>query len=813
MLKNFFKTSIRTLINGRLFTLINITGLAVGIACFIILSLFIVDELSYDNFYNNSDNIYRVYVEMFINGEENITSKTAAPTGPVLFDNFPEVVSYTRLGQFVDPVFKSGDKAFKEWEVFAVDSAFFDIFSIKFISGDPKTALTEPYTIILTEEMSRKYFGDESAYGKILVTEDNVNYLVTGVIENFPKNSHFKCNFITSIYHHKEHAEQDWLNLYYSTYIVLRDGTDPAEFEKKLRIVRDDYFAPQVEKVLGQTMEDFYASGNRYEFKIQPLSSIYLYSTRDYGIDLNSEWGEVKTSDISYVYIFSIVAVFILLIAVINFMNLSTARSEKRVKEVGIRKTLGSNKSHLIGQFITESIVISFISCLFALVLVELLLPLFNNLAGKELNLEFVNHSLTIPILLLGVIVVGILAGSYPAFYLSSFQPVQIFKNNVGSQNRKSKLRSILVIAQFSISITLLISTFLIRNQLEYMLHKNLGLNKDYLITIYGVDNLDKQINTFKQELLQDSRVISATYSLEIFRSGIPGSGYYLGKSTIGSPILTQVIDADPDFLDTYQINLKEGRFFREDFSTDTTSVVINETIVQDYAIEDPVGKIMMKIENDKTPEYYRIIGVVSNFNYESLHKNIKPLVIHFHKPRQNSVLVARLSSNELSETISYIKDTWSKFTGNDNLQYRFVDDTIARMYENEKRTSVISGIFTFIAIFIACLGLFALAAFVTEQKTKEIGIRKVLGASVIEITALLSKQFTRWVLIANLIAWPAAYYFIQTWLQDFAYRIEIGWSIFIYAALLALFIALITISFQTIKAALANPTDSLKYE
>ena len=813
MFKNYLKTSIRSVINGRLFTAINIAGLAIGITCFIILSLFITDELSYDRFNEKADQVYRIYVNMFINGEESITSKTAAPTGQSLIDNFPEVLGYTRLGQFFDPVFTYGDKSFKEWEIFAVDSAFFDIFSIKFVEGNPHTALAEPNSIILTEEMSEKYFGDENAFGKILVTDKKENYLVTGVIENFPANSHFSCNFITSIYQYKEHEEQDWLNLNYSTYIILRKDVDPEVFENKLKYIVDKYVKPHAEKALGISMEQFYTAGNRYNIKIQPLPSIYLYSTRDYGIDLNTEWGEVKTSDISYVYIFSIVAIFILLIAIINFMNLSTARSERRSKEVGIRKTLGSNKKHLIWQFITESVVISFISCLLALVLVEILLPFFNNLSGKELRLELINNIHTIPFLVIGVIIVGILAGSYPAFYLSSFQPIHVLKTNSGTNNRKSNLRSVLVILQFSISIALLIGTLLIKDQLDFIQNKNLGFNKEHLVTVYGVDNLNNQEMAFKDELLKDSRVISVTYSGEMFRSGIPGNGYFFDKTKENGPVLCQYIDADYDFLETYQITLKEGRFFQKEFSTDTVAVVINEAIVNEHGITNPVGKVISRIRGTSTPEYYRIIGVINNFNYESLHKNIRPLVIHLHKPRQNSICTIRLSSENPVATITSIKNKWKEFTGKENFYYRFVEENISRLYENEERTSIIAGVFTFLAIFIACLGLFALAAFITEQKTKEIGIRKVLGASIPEVVVLLSKQFTKWVIIANLIAWPVAYYFMNTWLQDFAYRIEIGWTIFVSAGLLALVIAVLTISYQTIKAALANPVKSLKYE
>ena len=811
----------------KIFSFINIAGLAIGIVCFLTLALFILDELSYDNYNKNADQIYRVIVKQNINGIESINSKTPGPLGPTLLEQLPETVSYTRIGYYGQYRLRYKDKVFNEGNIYAVDSSFFDVFTLSFIEGDPRTALVNPNTMVITETAAKKYFGNENPLGKTLTVERsfkadylnqdkgyvdrNESFLITGLIKDFPRNSSFRCNFLSSISTYK--INKYWLDLWYSTYIVLKKGTNAGEYEKKLQDIVYNKVGPLAKGILGVTLEDFIKAGNTYAYQLQPLKSIYLYSQKDYGIDLNTEWGDIKNSDITYVYVFSAIAFFILIIAVINFMNLVTARSEKRSKEVGIRKTLGSNKLKLIWQFIGEAILMSFLSVLLAIMLLEIILPLFNSLVGKELKLNFINFY-TIPLLLVFIIIVGVLSGSYPAFYLSSFQPLHVLKSNFLKGKKKSGIRSVLVIMQFSISITLLIGTIIIKNQLDYIQTKNLGFNKEHLFSIMNAGVLDKKVHPFKVELLKNSNVLSVTNSSQMFRAGIPGNGYLYNKKYGTDPTGCQFVDVDYDFLKTYQIKLKEGRFFSEAFSTDSSAVLINEAAERIFGDKNPVGKEVTRIGKNEWRKTFKIIGVIKDFNYESLHYNIRPLVLHLHSPTEaDNYITVRIASGDPRKTIDYIKNNWDKFAAGDYMYSRFVDENLARLYESEQKTSIITTIFSLLAIIIASLGVFGLSAFVAEQKTKEIGIRKVLGASISEIILLLSKEFAVWVLISNIIAWPVAYYVMNNWLRNFAYRINMSWSVFVLAGLLALVIALVTVSFQTIKAAKANPINSLKYE
>ena len=811
----------------KIFSFINIAGLAIGIVCFLTLALFILDELSYDNYNKNADQIYRVIVKQNINGIESINSKTPGPLGPTLLEQLPETVSYTRIGYYGQYRLRYKDKVFNEGNIYAVDSSVFNVFTLSFIEGDPRTALVNPNTMVITETAAKKYFGNENPLGKTLTVERsfkadylnqdkgyvdrNENFLITGLIKDFPRNSSFRCNFLSSISTYK--INKYWLDLWYSTYIVLKKGTNAGEYEKKLQDIVYNKVGPLAKGILGVTLEDFIKAGNTYAYQLQPLKSIYLYSQKDYGIDLNTEWGDIKNSDITYVYVFSAIAFFILIIAVINFMNLVTARSEKRSKEVGIRKTLGSNKLKLIWQFIGEAILMSFLSVLLAIMLLEIILPLFNSLVGKELKLNFINFY-TIPLLVVFIIIVGILSGSYPAFYLSSFQPLHVLKSNFLKGKKKSGIRSVLVIMQFSISITLLIGTIIIKNQLDYIQTKNLGFNKEHLFSIMNAGVLDKKVHPFKVELLKNSNVLSVTNSSQMFRAGIPGNGYLYNKKYGTDPTGCQFVDVDYDFLKTYQIKLKEGRFFSEAFSTDSSAVLINEAAERIFGDKNPVGKEVTRIGKNEWRKTFKIIGVIKDFNYESLHYNIRPLVLHLHSPTEaDNYITVRIASGDPRKTIDYIKNTWDKFAAGDYMYSRFVDENLARLYESEQKTSIITTIFSLLAIIIASLGVFGLSAFVAEQKTKEIGIRKVLGASISEIILLLSKEFAVWVLISNIIAWPVAYYVMNNWLRNFAYRINMSWSVFVLAGLLALVIALVTVSFQTIKAAKANPINSLKYE
>jgi len=813
MLNNFLKVIFRNLIKHKTHSIINIIGLAVGITCFIALFLFVLDEMGYDSFNEKADRIYRVGISSSINGNASNTSKTPWPLGATLKNNFPEVENYTRIGFFGQHDIRYRDKFFREGGIYAIDSTYFDIFTLPFIYGNPETALVNPNSVVITESTAKKYFGNENPLGKQFIVDDTTTYNITGVMKDFPKSSHFSSNFLLSMSTYKQSESQNWINSEVTTYVLFKQKIIDKEFEKKLSGLVETKVGPQAEAIMGINLKNFLTNGNRYGYFVQPLTSIYLYSQPRYNIELNTEWGDVKTSNIYYSYIFLAIGTFILLIAIFNFMNLATAKSEGRAKEVGIRKTLGSDRTKLIWQFITESVFTCLLSVIAAYIILQFVLPVFNSFVGRNLTLNLFDNLYTIPLLVLFALFVGVLAGSYPAFYLSSFQPSHILKSKSGK--RKSSLRSALVIIQFAISITLIIGTLIVKSQLHYILNKDLGFRKDHLIVINNASALGKRVETFRQVLTENPNVVSSTNSSLMFQTGIPGASFRLDGRPESEFYSCQLLDIDYDFLKTYQISLSNGRFLSKEYSTDTSAVVLNETAAKLFNVDNPVDKIIFNVNTrTKGSTPYRIIGIVKDFNYESLHMNIRPLAFRISPVKQAaSLLSIRIRSNDFQSTINSIKESWLNFTDGRNINCTILNENLQNMYRNELRIETVTTVFSSLAIFIACLGLFGLAAFVTEKRVKEIGIRKVLGASIFEIVILLSKEFTKWVMLANIIAWPVAYYIMNNWLQDFAYRINLSWTVFIISGLLALIIALATVSYQAIKAAIANPVESLKYE
>lgn len=774
--------------------------------------MFVRDELSFDKFHKNANEIYRAYVDININGKEVINGKTAAPLGFTITKNFPEVISFARLGYFGAHNLRVGENIFRETNMYGADSTYFNLFDLPFIVGDQYTALKHPNSIVLTEKMAEKYFGTQSALGKSIIVDGISSYMVTGVVKDLSSHSFISCDFLVSMSTYPESTNDDWLNMGYYTYLLLKKGTNAAQLEDKLKKIVLDYVGPQASKMLGVPIQQFIDKGNRYAFRLQPFTSMHLYSARKYGIDSNTEYGNVKTGDIIYVYIFLAVAVFILLVAVINFMNLSTARSEKRGKEVGVRKTLGSGRSKLINQFLTESTLTVSIAVVIALVLIELVLPAFNEIAGRKLVTDYTGNIYTIPALIAFTLVVGVIAGSYPAFFLSSYQAVDILKTGV--RKRKATLRSFLVVTQFSISIALIIAMIVVRSQLYYLQEKNLGFNKEQLFVIFNGSELGNAIKPFKEELLKNSKVVSATNHSLMFASGVPGNGYLYNRTAGTDPMPFQFLNVDCDFVKTYGATLIKGRFFSKDFTTDSNAVVINEAAMKECGTANPIGQMLSAIDVSGVSKQYTIIGVVKDFNFESLHTQIRPLVFHLGPVQQPaSIITVRIQPGDMETTIGFIETTWERFSKNEKCRYNFLDQSLTNLYDREKRTGTIATLFSCLAIFIACLGLFGLAAFITEQRTKEIGIRKVVGASITEIVMTISKPFLFWVLIANLIAWPAAYVIMYKWLQNFAYRTNIHFWTFLVAGIAALLISLLTVGFQAFASARSNPIKSLRTE
>ncbi len=807
MFKNYLRVALRNLKNYKAFSLINIIGLAVGVATCLAIFLYVKSELSYDRFNVNADQIYRVYLNAKINGHDINSALSSAPLGSSLTTEFPEIINYTRVRGFGSPVMRYGDKVFSEGRFYWADSTFFKLFTVKFLKGNPETALNRPDAVVITQEMAKKYFGNENPLGKLLNADNRRNFMVTGVVKAFPQNSHFHFDFLGSLSTYSQSAGQSWLSNNYYTYLLLRKGTDPKALTEKINNYARKFIGPQLKLIAGISFDQFKAAGNRYDYELQPLTSIHLYSHLELEIEPNG--------NIIYIYIFSAIAIAILLIACINFMNLSTARSEKRAKEVGIRKTLGSNKSQLIRQFIIESTIMAAIAVFVAIVIVELLLPVFNEVSGKQLSLGILNNIYAIPLLIIFTLIIGTIAGSYPAFFLSSFQPIEVLKKDKRKGSRNSRLRSGLVIFQFSVSIILFIGTIIVYSQLNYIQNKDLGFDKEQMVVINKTDDLAAQLESFKQNLLSNPKILSVSNTTEIPGNSFSSNGVQVAGESAQSTQILWDLYTDYGFLKTYKITLDQGRFFSKEHPSDTMAVVLNEAAVSVLGLKSPIGKGIKALGSGSSADNtYKIIGVVKNFNFESLHQKIKPLAIQLLRSGSYGKYVnVRIAPGDYQSTIAFMAKTWKKFAGGEEFDYNFFDQDWAHLYFAEQNTSKIASIFSFLAIFIASLGLLGLAAFVTEQRTKEIGIRKVLGASILEIILLLSKEFAKWVILANIIAWPLAYYVMHNWLNNFAYKTAISWWIFPVSGIIALLTAFATVSAHAIKAARANPIKSLRYE
>jgi putative ABC transport system permease protein len=807
MIENYLRVAFRNLRNYKAYSFINIAGLSVGIACCIIIVLFVREELSYDRYNVHADQIYRPGFEATFNGREIKSALSPAPMGATVFRDLPEVAAYTRLHYEGSCVIRYENKTFVEEKLFWADSSLFDVFTLPLVAGNPKTALTQPNTVVITESTARKYFGNDNPIGKFLNVDNRTGYMVTGVMKDVPRTSHFHPDFLASLTSVSDGRNPNWLSNNYYTYFLLKKGTDPADFKRKIENELVTHAGPQLKAVTGVSMDQFLSAGNKVGFILQPLTSIHLNSHLDYELEQNG--------DISTVYIFSAIAIAILLIACINFINLATARSEKRSKEVAIRKTLGSPRSHLVWQFMAESVMMSGAAVLLAIGIVEVLLPFFNDTTGTKLSLGLFADPLAIPFLVVLTIAVGVIAGSYPAFYLSSFRPVDVLKSKGEKGGRKSFLRNGLVVFQFAISITLFIGTLVIFNQLMYVQTKNLGFDREESLVIYRTGDLSGQIRSFEHELRENKDIVAVTNS-----SGIPGnqysdSGFWLEGTGVSQLVDLRTMRADYDFAKTYGLRMADGRFFSKEHPSDSAAVVVNEEVERAFGVKDIVGKYLVLPGETKADQMrLQVVGVLKDFNYHSLHEPIRPLVISLLPDTEAaSFVTVRLAPGNHLNTISYIESAWKKYAGNEEFTFGFLDDELQQLYSADRRTSRIAGAFSVLAIFIASLGLLGLAAFTTEQRTKEIGIRKVLGASVPEVIALLSGQFTRWVLIANVVAWPLAYYIMNKWLQNFAYRVDISIWTFVLSGVLALTIALATVSSHAIKAATANPVESLRYE
>ena len=808
MLLNYLKIAWRTLRKQQGFTFINIFGLAVGLACCMLIMLYVLDELSYDRYNTKADRIYRVQTNIKFGGNDMRFAASPDPIGPTLKKDYPQVEQFVRLHQRGTWLVKRVDDPtnLREDNITFADSTLFDVFTLPLLSGDPKRALAAPNTVVISESAAKRHFGNQNPMGQSLVFDNRKTFRVSGVMRDMPINSHFRSDFFLSMLN-DDYPWGQWISNNHHTYIVLKPGTDAQAFAKNFNTVIEKYVGPQAMKMIGTTMEQFRKAGNQLGYWLIPVTDIHLHSKQQ---------GELAPNgDIQYVYIFSAVALFILLIACINFMNLATARSANRAKEVGVRKVMGSERQQLIGQFMTESILTTVLAMLLAVCLVSVALPGFNTIAAKELRIVQLVSPYYLPVLIALPIVVGLLAGSYPAFFLSSFQPITVLKGKINVNFRSVGLRSGLVVFQFMMSVVLIIGTLIVYRQITYIQTKNVGFNRDQLLTVNDVYAIGKQAETFRQEVLRLPGVVSGSISgyLPTPSNRSDNSFFAEGQADLNKGINMQNWGVDYDYVKTLGMQIVQGRNFSRAFGSDSTGIIVNEAAVRILGFKDPIGKRIWGFDDPqlKARKTYTIIGVVKNFHFESLRRNIGALSMIL-QPNSGSASF-RVSSANVPDLMKQIEAKWKQIAPGQPFSYQFMDDSFDEMYRAEQRIGTIALTFAALAILIACLGLFGLAAFMAEQRTKEIGVRKVLGASVTSIIGLLSKDFLKLVLIAIVIASPLAWYAMNQWLSDFAYKIDIEWWMFALAGLLAVGIALVTVSFQSIKAALMNPVKSLRSE
>jgi putative ABC transport system permease protein len=817
MLKNYFKIAWRSIQKSKMMFAINVTGLALGIATCLVISLFVLDEILYDRFNEKANQIVRVNLSAKMGDELIDESSVMAPVAQTFKNEFPEVLTTTRLLKTADiakivynsQTFRSGKSAM-------VDSTFFNVFSINFIKGNAKNALNRPNTVVLTQKQAKAYFGNEDPINKILEIKDqgvyaqsgyvdlSGLYTVTGIIEEIPANAHFHFDILTSMAGNPDGLSPSWLNGNYHTYLLLSKQANLAQLETKMKLIPEKYMSSQIKSGMGMTFKEFLNKGNKVGFKLLPLTDIHLYS--DYKFELEQS-GDIKT-----VYIFSAIALFMLFIACINFMNLSTASASKRVKEIGMRKVLGSEKSQLIFQFLTEAFLATLVAMLLASLIFFFAIPFFNQISGKTYAIQDLLNAQILAVLVLLTLIISVFAGAYPAFFMSGFKPLQALKNRFSTGNTKG-IRSGLVVFQFAISATLIIGTLVVGKQMQFIKNKDIGYDRKHLIVIRQAGLLGKNFEAFRAELKKDSRIKSISTSA--FLPAGPSDNFATVVSPLSDPmqrIRAKNYNIDEEYIPTLSMKMLAGRNFSKEAGTEKNNIIINESAIKAFGLKpNPIGQTVMEsVGTDKPKEILTIVGLVKDFHARSLHEKIDPLIMRYN-PYYG--LIIKVNSENSADLINSMKSKWTSYGTGEPFSYAFLDELYNETYQKEANMNSILRIFAILTIFVACLGLFGLVTFTTEQRFKEIGIRKVLGSSVPQIVGLLSKDFLKLIVVSFLIAFPLGYYVMQNWLQDFEYRTELNWWIFLVAGIATVVIAFTTISYRSIQAALMNPVKSLKSE
>jgi ABC-type antimicrobial peptide transport system permease subunit len=782
MIKNYFKIALRNIKRNSTYSILNISGMAIGMASAILILLWVQDEWSFDRNFRNANELFRVIENQNLTtGGNSLIVPVPGALAHALKEEYPEIIRAVRLCPNPLTLQKKGE--FIEETVISTDKDFLKMFGIRFIRGDINTALDDPHSIVITEETAKKYFGNEEALGKTVASR-GFNVTVTGVVKSMPENSHIQFNILIPVeWLSLLAAHTDGWNERFNTYIELKKGTES--------------------KILEAKIHDFIKRHNKEsnsEIFLQNIKKVHLYSLGKYFAD------SYGTGDITYVRILSMIAVFILIIACINFLNLSTAQSSRRAREIGVRKVAGANKRKIVIQFLGESLLIVLVAHVIAMILVELLLPGFNSLIGKQLFVNYQSAGLYIGLITV-VLFCGLLAGSYPAFYLSSLKPLDVIKGVINKNPGNTGFRRSLVIFQFSLSILLIICTLIVKTQLKYIQNKNLGFNKDNIgYFMFPTRPDDPKLETFKKELSNNPDILSVTRAWNPFYNEGTMNGFSWAGKKESDDIYFHMIGADVDYAKTYKLEIQEGRFFSSEFSTDNTAIVINEEAAKILGFRNPIGEIITTSRGSKL----NIIGVVKDFHIQSLHYKIGPLIM---QTGSSNNFYIKMKPNKIISTVESVKKTYKSFDPGLPIDFHFLDDDYDNLYRTEQRMGKIFSYFSFLAIIISCLGLIGLSSFMTERRTKEIGIRKINGAKSFEIFFLLSKEYILWVLISIVIANPIAWYFMHKWLQKFAYRIEIRWWVFALTGAIVLVVALLTVGFQSYRAASKNPVEALRYE
>ncbi len=808
MIKNYIRITLWNLKRHPGFSFINISGLATGMAAFVLIVLFIQNERSFDQHNEHAQNVYQVILDAAVAGQEFLTSSSPAVMATKFQEDFPEIEAAVRINAYSsDALVTVGETPYYEAGFVMADSSLFDVFTIPFLAGDPATALNMPNTMVISETIARKYFGNSDPIGQTVRHDNRNDYEITGVFADLPQTSFFRPEVIASFLTSERWNDQIWLNNSFNTFIRLSDGSNSEALKAKFPDFLRTYVGPQIEQFTGMPYDEALSSGIRYQWDLERLSEIYLYSKAQDQIG--------PTGDIRYLYILGIIALIVLTIACINFMNLSTARATGRAREVGIRKTLGSERGQLIRQFLGESITMSLISMVIAFALVLLLLPVFANVLDAHLSIEP-----WLPAVILGVaLLTGVVAGLYPAFVLSGFEPALVLKGSFSSSRSGTWLRSSLVVFQFGISVVLLVGTTVVYKQLDFIQNRDVGFNKDHVVVLpIETSQALESLDTVRNRLLQRSDVVS------VASAGILPGPDHIHNSTIfradgmrpEDTIVAALGEVSPGYEETIGLDIIAGRGFSRDVKSDSAGTVLNEAAVEafGFTVENAVGQTIYRLSGmpDDSDRPMTVLGVVRDANYQSLHQEVMPIVLGGWQMNQ-SYLPVRIRPENLQSTLAGLEEIWTEWEPGYPFRYYFMDADYQQYYAQEQRLGNIYIGFTILAILIACLGLFGLASFITSLRTKEIGVRKVMGASVPSIVFLLSKEFTILVLISCAVGFPIAWYAMDLWLQDFAYATDIGWAVFAMAGAVSLSIAWLTVSYQSIRAAVANPVRSLKYQ